>query len=169
MSKLVLIGGPPGIGKSTVLRLLEKQLNHAGLLDADDVWRVSEQLATGAGRHIALTNVISVMEGYFHAGCETGILSWVFARPELYEPVIKGLEKVVESVTQVYLIATPEVLEARLRHRPESGNDNHLIEKRIAYSRSRLELIEALPFPKIDTSRISPTEVAGRIVTLINA
>ena len=47
---------------------------------------------------IAINNVIGVMRGYFEAGCELGIVSWVFARSALYDPVKSGLCDVVERV-----------------------------------------------------------------------
>ena len=106
MTKLVLLGGPTGVGKSTVMRLLENRINYAAILDADDVWRVSKELALEQNRHIALSNVISVMRGYFEGGCETGILSWVFARSALYDPVIAGLEDRVDSINHIYLVST---------------------------------------------------------------
>ena len=88
LSNLILLGGPTGVGKTTVLGLLENSLPRAALLDADDVRRSAEDvrrsaedLAVEGARNTALGNVIAVMRGYFRAGCETGIVSWVFARP----------------------------------------------------------------------------------------
>ena len=88
LSNLILLGGPTGVGKTTVLGLLENSLPRAALLDADDVRRSAEDvrrsaedLAVEGARSTALGNVIAVMRGYFRAGCETGIVSWVFARP----------------------------------------------------------------------------------------
>ena len=116
LSNLILLGGPTGVGKTTVLGLLENSLPRAALLDADDVRRFAEDvrhiseevrpiaedvrhisedvrrsaedvrrsaedLAVEGARNTALGNVIAVMRGYFRAGCETGIVSWVFARP----------------------------------------------------------------------------------------
>ena len=37
MSKLVLLGGPTGVGKSTTLQLLRDRLPKLSLLDADDI------------------------------------------------------------------------------------------------------------------------------------
>ena len=155
MSKLILLGGPTGVGKTTVMRLLESQLTNAAFLDADDVWRIPDEIAVEATRDIALANVVAVMRGYFQAGCELGVLSWVFARSLLYEPVIAGLEEMVESVELIYLVATPGVLERRLAER----GDLH----RVDYAVSRLRLIEALPYEKIDTSNMSTTEVADQL------
>ncbi len=159
MPKLVLLGGPTGVGKSTVMRLLENRIPHAALLDADDVWRVSKELTVEQNRHIALSNVISVMRGYFEGGCETGILSWVFARSALYGPVIAGLEDMVDSVDQIYLVSSLAEIRRRLHERGD--------EARYEYSKTRLELIDALPFPKIDTSQMTPERVATAIVSHI--
>ena len=171
--KLILLGGAPGVGKSTVLRLLEKRLPLSAVVDADDVWRVSGDIAVPENRGLAIANVVSVMRGYFEAGCETGILSWVFARSELYNPVIGSLEDVVDSVRQVYLVASADVLRRRLSERwqrsskaqgrvsdPEAG-----LETKVDYAMSRLELINALPFAKINTSSLSPEQVAHELVS----
>jgi thymidylate kinase len=167
MSNLVLLGGPPGVGKTAVLRLLKRRLACAAFLDADDVWNVTSDIATGEHRDIALANVIAVMRGYFNAGCELGILSWVFARSALYDPVVSGLDDIVQSVIQIYLVATPEILEQRmLQRRVLKSGDNNL-QDAIEYSINRLQLIQALPYPKIDTSDLSPEQVEDEIVARI--
>ena len=159
LSKLILLGGPTGVGKTTVLRLLEQRLPRTAVLDADDVWRVSEELAAEGTRRIALDNVITVMQGYFRAGCETGILAWVFARSALYEPVISALEEMVDSTHLIHLVASPAALKRRL----EKRHNLH----RLDYSLSRLRLIENLPFPKVDTSEMASEEVADQLTELI--
>ena len=75
MSKLVLLGGPVGVGKTSTLKCLSKQLSNAGFLDADAVWRFSEDLNTDEFRKHALDNVNAVMKGYFRAGVPIGIVS----------------------------------------------------------------------------------------------
>ena len=161
LSKLILLGGPTGVGKTTTLRLLEQKLPRSAVLDADDVWRVSTELAVEGTRRIALNNVIAVMRGYFSTGCEVGVVSWVFARSVLYEPVISGLEEIVDSTHLIYLVASPKVL----KHRLEKRHSLH----RLDYSLSRLRLIEDLPFPKLDTSAANPEEVVDRLITLIQS
>jgi len=153
MSRLVLLGGPPGVGKSTVLRSLSGRFPKSAMLDADDIWRVSEDV-TSPGR-FWIASVVSVMRGYFGAGCELGILSWVFARTELFQPVLDGLADVVDHSYLVYLVASPDSLEQRLIERGEP--------EKIPYARTRLELINELPYPRVDTSNISAAEAADRI------
>lgn len=156
---LVLLGGPVGVGKTTALRLLTGRMPLSAVLDADDVWRVGDDMAVPARRHHAIDNVIAVMRGYFEAGCDIGIVGWVFARAELYQPVRDGLADLVDEVRMLYLVADPAILEQRLvaRGRPDL----------VAYAMTRLELIEALPFPKIDTSALSPEAVADAIEAAI--
>lgn len=159
MSKLVLLGGPTGVGKTTTLNLISGRYAQCAVLDADDVWRISPDLAVEGTRRIALENVISVMKGYFEAGCELGFLSWVFARPELFEPVRNGLGDVVNSIEQIYLISSQKDLESRLAKRGELD--------RLDYAKSRLALILDLPYTKIDTSGLTPSQVADEVCTTI--
>ncbi|MBA3031115.1 MAG: AAA family ATPase [Desulfobacteraceae bacterium] len=36
--KLIFIGGPPGVGKTTVTRLVLGELNHSIRVDGDELW-----------------------------------------------------------------------------------------------------------------------------------
>lgn len=155
MTRLVLLGGPTGVGKSSVLRLLAGRLPKSGVLDADDVWRVSGDLATAERRPNAIGNVVAVMRGFFEAGCEIGVLGWVFARAELYQPVIDALADVTNQVQMLYLVAGTDVLAARLAAR----GDEHLLD----YATGRLAMIEVLPFPKIDTTHLTPEQAAEEV------
>ncbi len=161
MPKLLLLGGPTGVGKSTALKLLENKLPKLALLDADDVWRISEDVAVEGTRTFAISNVVSVLRGYVQAGCDTAVLGWVLARSPLYEPVIASLADTFDEIHQLYLVASPEVIRARL----EKRNDL----PRLSYSISRLELIAKLPFPQIDTTHLSPAKVVDQIVGHIRA
>ena len=171
MGRLVLIGGPIGVGKTTVMKHLETRCKKAGFLDADDVFRVSPDLSAIENRHIAHRHVIEILRGYFAAGCEIVFLSWVFARPALYEPVFDGLRDLAPDPILIHLIAS----EARLAERLAARGDQ-LRERQgmfydeaaaLEYSLSRLALINALAFPKIDTSHLSSVQVADEILSLL--
>ena len=77
--KLVLLGGPTGVGKSSVLRLLAARLPKSGVLDADDVWRVSGDLATEHRRPNAIANVAVLIAAAGVLGSGSGWPDWAVA------------------------------------------------------------------------------------------
>ena len=86
------------------------------------------------------------------------VLAWVFARKELYGPVIEALENHVDEVRQVYLVASEQTLAERLSNRGD---------EKLEYSLSRLRLINELPFAKLVTDDLSPEQVAHALVLMI--
>ena len=171
MKTLVLLGGPPGVGKTSVLHYLENNIPACGILDADDVWRVSSDIAVEQNRTIAHANVISAADGYLVAGCQTVIVSWVFARAALYEPLIHGLQNKIDQIKQIYLTADPETLSSRIRERRSKAAKAYpqSVEELIDYSLDRQALIASLPFQKIDTSHLSSEEVGRTLLSLLES
>lgn len=158
MAHLVLLGGPPGVGKNAVLPHIRERLDDCICLDADEVYGVPLNEFTDYMHDRWIYKVIEET-GKALDRAHIVILTWVFARQEMVQQVVDGLEGRFESVHQLYLVATPETI----RERRASRNDHD--EAMQNYSLSRLDLINALSFPKIDTTDLSIAEVADRIVS----
>ena len=151
---LVLLGGPPGVGKSTVLECLSELLPNVALLDADDVTNTATNFSEDPA--IVIQTVVASMRDRLARSDGNGILAWVFARAEMFMPVIAGLEDTVDAVEQVYLVAS----EANLRERLMVRGDTDKLE----YAKTRLALIEKLPHRRIDTARLTPQQVAQEVL-----
>lgn len=157
---LVFIGGPPGVGKSTVLRHVERSLDRCACLDADDVWRVHPFAIDESLGPIFEHNVVTVLRGYLQARYPVVILGWVLANPDLFGRLLDSVAGRYDALLQLYLTASPEAL----RHRADGQPDRAATPE---YVRLKAAQIEALPHPKIDTTDLTPAEVASRIVSAI--
>lgn len=156
MSKLILIGGAPGIGKTTLLERLPHEVRPCAILDADQVWRVFPFQLEDSMKPIVERSVIGVLRGYLEAGFPHVFLGWVLANPELIGRLLDGTRDRFDAFQILHLTATPEVLAERSREKYERG----LIPE---YQELKVRQIEALPYEKIDTSRLTPREVAGEV------
>jgi hypothetical protein len=140
-----------------VLRELATRLDRCALLDADDVWRVkpfdvSEPYGTLFGR-----NVNAVLRGYLEARVPLVVVSWVFASPELVKRTLDGVAGLHDSHRIVYLVASREALVER-----HQADRDHA--RLLDYGLGKLDQIQALPGTKLDTTGLSPAEVADRLI-----
>ncbi len=158
VGRLVFIGGPPAVGKSTVLELLPERVGACACLDADDVRRIYPlDYRAPETKALAEHNVTAVLRGYLEAGAPVVFLAWVLANPVLIETLLAPLRGTYDSLTILYLVASPEALAARCAREPERGR----VER---YGLEKLREIESLPHPRIDTTNLDPAAVAQRIV-----
>ncbi|HTO70694.1 MAG TPA: AAA family ATPase [Myxococcota bacterium] len=155
--RLVLLGGPPGVGKSSALARLERKLARGACLDADDVRRFRPAENGTAELEAGVRNVIAVLRGYLEARAPVVVLAWVLADPRLVERILSELDGLYGSVTRLYLVASHAALEARLRREPERPHS-------LEYALAKLAQIEALPQPKLDTTGLDADAVAERIL-----
>ena len=158
MSKLILIGGPPGIGKTTVAHLLWHELEHCAWLEGDAVWKIRPFSVTPASKRLAEANIISVLRNYLESGYAHVLLSWVLHRLDLIQRLVAPLEGLAKEVHRFTLVATPEVLRERFELDPKRGRFSTL-------PLWRLEEAASLPTRQIDTTSLSPSEVARIILT----
>ena len=161
MQHLLLLGGPPGVGKSTVAPLLAERLAPCAWVEADDLWRRAPELVDDRTRRMVESNIGHVLREYVAAEYPVVFLSWVLHRRDLIERLLAAIP-VSGAKHVVHLTAAPEVLRARVGADPGRGRS---LERALR----RLEEIEALPYAKIDTSTSSPEEIAERVSRLVRA
>lgn len=147
MALLILLGGPPGVGKSSVCAQLSRkdwchvEADHVSPPDSD------------ASREDAIDEVVTRVESELSANSVVA-LSWVFARRELFQPFLERFSP-LHDLEQVYLVCAENELAARLDSRDSADL--------FGYSLSRLRLINDLPFEIIDTTNMEVDDVATHL------
>lgn len=154
--KLILLGGPPGVGKNSVLPHVRELLPRSVTLDADEVYGVPLETFTEEMREGWIARVSDTLALTLQADCDFVFQSWVFENPELYNQILAGVEGLPGSCHFLYLVASPDALAARLNQRGQPD----LVE----YSIGKLRSIESRNPPMVDTTELDPPGVAQRIV-----
>ena len=160
VQRLLLLGGPPGVGKTTVAPLLAERLQPCAWVDGDDLWRTSPAPITDRARRMVESNIAHVLREFLHAGYENVFLCWVLHRRELVERILQAVSADRCSVSVIHLVATPEILRARIE-------SDALVGRSLETARDRLALIQALPYARVDTSTATPVDVADRVAALV--
>ena len=158
MSKLILIGGPPAVGKTSLRGRLDRAFESAAFLDADDVWRVKPFEVTEQN---PINNVLSVLRSYLEAQYPLVFLTWVLANPQLINRILLELEGLYESSLVIHLVASEPVLRERCAERDFSA-------KQVDYSVLKLSEINNLQSTKIDTTDLSEEAVVDRIAAEVH-
>lgn len=159
--RLVLIGGPPGVGKTTLLEHLPGMFEDCACLDADDLWRTNPP--DFGARHGDLWEqaVIFVLRAHLAAGYRFVFLAWVLAREAKIARIIDALAGEYEDVSVVHLTAERTTVVDRATAKIAAG----LAPEALA---EKLRKIDALAFAKLDTTALSPRETAAAIRSIVD-
>jgi gluconate kinase len=160
MRRLLLLGGPPGVGKTTVAPLLADQLAPCAWVDGDDLSRMSPVGITDRARRMVESNIVHVLQEFLAADYEHVFLCWVLHRRDLIERLVHAVGVQPDDVEVVHLVATPDTIRSRLANRssPFAAIDVAL---------DRVAQIQRLPYAKVDTSTLTPAQVADRLAGLV--
>ena len=157
MPKLILINGPPGIGKTAVARLVFARLQNSAFLDGDDVWQINPFEVNERTKAIVQRNIPFVLRGYLEAGYEYVILAWVMHQQAIIDWLLDQLRDLRFDVGVFTLIAEEQVLHDRWRARAGHDEVSQVVSDRL---RQSLELDTT----KIDTTHLTAEQVADRIL-----
>ena len=158
-----MIGGPMGVGKTTVCNVLKKQLPHSVFLDGDWCWNSRPFTVTEETKKMVLENICFLLNSFL--GCsvyENVIFCWVLHEQNIIDSILENIKKPAD-VKIISLICDRKTLTARLAADIEKG----LREKDIiAKSLERLGSYETVNSVKIDVSRLTAEETAKIIANL---
>lgn len=159
---LYLIGGPMGVGKSTVGSCLKSSLPGSVYLDGDWCWDMHPFQVTEETRSMVMENISFLLNQFLHCSlCQHIIFTWVMHRQEIVDDLLSRLDTEGCQVHQISLVCHPEVLRARLEGDVAAGRRNmDVIPRSLAY----LPLYQSVNGQHIDTSNLTAAETAAHII-----
>lgn len=159
--QLYLIGGTMGAGKTTVGRILKKQLPDCVFLDGDWCWDMDPFQVTEETKKMVMKNIIFLLNSFLTCSAYKNVVfCWVMHEQAIIDEILGSLDLNGCQVHLFSLICSPKELAGRLEKDIEQGfRDEDVVNRSLA----RLPFYEKLNTIKIDTTGCSPKMVAERI------
>lgn len=166
MKKLYLIGGPMGVGKTTVCQALKRRLPNSVFLDGDWCWDSSPFQVTEETKAMVMDNICHTLNNFLACSAyENVIFCWVMDRKNILDQLTSQLHLDGVESHAFSLLCTPDELTRRLEADIAKGLRQPDV---VARSLERLPLYDALNTQKVDTTGQTVAEVVQNIVGTYN-
>ena len=157
MKHVYLIGGPMGIGKSTICNQLNQDLDHSVFLDGDWCWNMDPFIVNQDTKNMVLDNITHCLNNFIHTpGIENIIFCWVMHKQDIIDQIIQKLDTEGVDIHLISLICEKEELIKRMLI---DRRDNQSIRKSLQY----LELYKDLDTQKIDVTTLDVQKTIDKI------
>lgn len=157
MKHVYLIGGPMGIGKSTICNQLNQDLDHSVFLDGDWCWNMDPIIVNQDTKNMVLDNITHCLNNFIHTpGIENIIFCWVMHKQDIINQIIQKLDTEGVDIHLISLICEKEELIKRMLI---DRRDNQTIRKSLQY----LELYKDLDTQKIDVTTLDVQKTIDKI------
>ncbi|WP_239004578.1 AAA family ATPase [Paenibacillus tepidiphilus] len=157
MKQLIIINGPPGVGKTTVSKELYQSLNQAVWLDGDWCWMMHPWEFSAENIRMVETNITFLLRSYLsNSGFQYIVFNWVLHREEIIHSILAGLQDYEFDKALITLTCSEEALRERMLQ------DNRPPEQ-ITASCGRLKLYADMDTYKIDTTGSTALETVTKI------
>lgn len=162
MKRIYFIGGPMGVGKTTISQVLKKKLDKSVFLDGDWCWDSNPFIVNDETKKIVIDNICYLLNNYIKSlSYQNIIFCWVLDYQNIIDDILLRLTKDNYEVIVISLISSKMVLTERLTKDVNMGlRKKDIIEKSIA----RLPLYQDVNSIKIDTSNKTIDEIVNAII-----
>lgn len=163
--KLIIVNGVMGVGKTSVCRMLYKELDNSFWLDGDNYWMMNPFTVNEENKTMVLDNIIHILNNYIrNSSSKYIIFNWVIHTDEIMEEILKGLNTSNVEIYKITLMCSVESLVSRIKGDIIKGLRD---EDNIRRSLERLVLYEKMNTIKIDTTNKELEEVVSEINKVI--
>ena len=164
MKNLYLIGGPMGVGKTTVCQCLKKKLPAAVFLDGDWCWDADPFVVTDETKAMVQKNIAFMLNSFL--GCsayENVIFCWVMHQQAIIDTLLSNLDTAGRRVQVISLTADKNQLAKRISADIARGKrDEDSLRRSLGY----LPLYSRLDSVKIDTTGLTRRQTDEKIARL---
>ncbi len=160
MKRLIFLGGPMGVGKTTAARLLMDCLDRAVWLDGDWCWQQGRHWNfSEENRAMVLDNICHLLGSYLRGDSfDTILFTWVLHTRSIRDEILGRLPAGGFQLFDLSLTCSGEALRQRLASR---GCDEETITR-------ALERLSHFPVPRtytLDTTAMTPCAMAGAVAS----
>jgi chloramphenicol 3-O-phosphotransferase len=168
MTRVVLITGPPGVGKTSVAMALAERLPGVCARLCGDVFllAVTPFESSEARRLFLRDNLVSFTRHAAGHGCDWVVIEFVILKRDFIEAFVAAVQDAVARVDVVSLVAGEDAYRERLKSAAEYGGASA---SELAACRDMMSQIRALDACHlVDTSALSPEETAEEVHRFID-
>ena len=165
MKRLIFIGGPMGIGKTTIGRALVKnELANAVFLDGDWCCDLSPFIVNDENKQMVVRNIQFLLNSFIeNSKIENIVFVWVMHQQAIIYRITAGLIDDYHFVS-ISLVATPAALRKRFNKDVTKGiRENQAVNGAVA----RLQLYAAVNSQKIDVTNQTVFQTVAEIMKLL--
>lgn len=160
--RLYLIGGPMGVGKTTVGKILKRRLPYCVFLDGDWCWDMDPFQVTDETKQMVMENICTLLNNFLHCTAYQNIVfCWVMHQQEILDEIISRADTEKCRIIKVSLVCTEKALQERLEKDVKAGVRK---EDAVSSSLSYLPLYDKLDSVKIDVSKMTAERAAEEII-----
>ena len=164
MRKFYLIGGPMGVGKTTVCQILKRKLDRCVFLDGDWCWDMDPFIVNAQTKALVLDNICDILNRFLTCSVfENVVFCWVLHQQDILDTLLARIDSRGWKVVCISLTASPQTLTERLERDIAAGRRQADV---IPRSLARLPLYARLNTIKIDTSHRTAKETAAEFAAL---
>lgn len=164
MKTLYFIGGPMGVGKTTVSQQLKKDLPDSVFLDGDWCWDADPFQVTEETKAMVIRNICYLLNSFLHCTAYKNVIfCWVMHEQSIIDEIIGRLDTDNCKVIKISLMVDEKNLRNRLSADIAHGlRTDDVVDRSIA----RIKMYQALNTIKIDTENKTVREIADEILAL---
>lgn len=164
-TKLIVINGVMGVGKTTVSKRLYKELENSFWLDGDNCWTMNPFIVNEENKEMVLNNISFILNNFLsNSSSKSVVFNWVIQSDDIMNEILSRINTKNVDVYKITLMCTKEELIRRIESDVRLGlRDNKNVER----SLERYDMYKAMDTIKIDTTGKSIEKIIEEIVGIV--